>query len=121
MKTNGNRVIVSVCSRCNSEKVSEPLRRRVSKQLKIGLMTMSEVDFQEVRCMAACSRPIAVGISGEGKSGYLFGDIKTSEDVVGLLEFLKEYQEKQNGWTNSKERPKVLRNKIVARIPAGFL
>ena len=32
MKTNGNRVISYVCSRCNSEKVSEPLRRRVSKQ-----------------------------------------------------------------------------------------
>ena len=84
MKTNGNRVIVSVCSRCNSEKVSEPLRRRVSKQLKIGLMTMSEVDFQEVRCMAACSRPIEVGISDKGKSGYLFGDIKNSKDVVGI-------------------------------------
>ena len=69
MKTNGNRVIVSVCSRCNSEKVSEPLRRRVSKQLKIGLMTMSEVDYQEVRCMAACSRTSRVfkGVSRKTK------------------------------------------------------
>ena len=71
--------------------------------------------------MAACSRPIAVGISDKGKSGYLFGVVKNSEDVVGLLVFLAQYETKQNGWTNSKERPKVLRNKTVARIPAGFL
>ena len=79
------------------------------------------MQLQEVRCMAACDKPISVGISDHGKASYLFGGITSKEHVLALVEFVGQYQKSKNGWTNSKERPKALRSKTVARIPASFL
>ena len=112
-------MILSVCSHCKSQKVRECNRERVSNRLRNALP--SDIGFQEVRCLAACDRPIAVGISANAKTSYLFGDIKNEEDVCGLLEFIEQYRKSSNGWSNSSERPKSLRTKIVARVPLSFL
>ena len=85
-------MILTVCSHCRSQKVRECNRERVSNRLRNALP--SDIGFQEVRCLAACDRPIAVGISANAKTSYLFGDIKNEEDVCGaqgLLNFLKSH------------------------------
>ena len=112
-------MIISVCSRCTLEDEDSCRQQLVIDELKSGLTV--GVQLQEVRCMAACDKPISVGISDRGKASYLFGGIKSKEHVLALLEFIGQYQKNKNGWTNSKERPKALRSKTVARIPASFL
>ena len=112
-------MIVSVCARCTLKKQDSYQQQLVIDELRSGLA--DGVQLQEVRCMAACDKPISVGISGHGKASYLFGGITSKEHVLALVEFVGQYQKSKNGWTNSKERPKALRSKTVARIPASFL
>ena len=112
-------MIISVCSRCTLENEDSCRQQLVIDELKSGLTV--GVQLQEVRCMAACDKPISVGISDRGKASYLFGGITSKEHVLALVEFVGQYQKSKNGWTNSKERPKALRSKTVARIPASFL
>ena len=112
-------MIVSVCARCTLKKQDSYQQQLVIDELRSGLA--DGVQLQEVSCMAACDKPISVGISDHGKASYLFGGITSKEHVLALVEFVGPYQKSKNGWTNSKERPKALRSKTVARIPASFL
>ncbi len=112
-------MIVSVCARCTLKKQDSYQQQLVIDELRSGLA--DGVQLQEVRCMAACDKPISVGISDHGKASYLFGGITSKEHVLALVEFVGKYQKSKNGWTNSKERPKALRSKTVARVPASFL
>ena len=112
-------MLISVCSRCTLENEDSCQQQLVIDELKSGLTV--GVQLQEVRCMAACDKPISVGISDRGKASYLFGGSTSKENVLALVEFVGQYQKSKNGWTNSKERPKALRSKTVARIPASFI
>ena len=112
-------MIVSVCARCMLRNKDSYQQQLVIDELRSGLTV--GVQLQEVRCMAACDKPISVGISDLGKASYLFGGITSKEHVLAVVEFVGQYQKSKNGWTNSKERPKALRSKTVARIPASFL
>ena len=86
----------------------------------LRLRRKTDIQIQEVSCMAACSRPISVAITEAGKASYLFGDISSEEHVLALIEFVAQYQNNATGWTSSVERPKALRSKTVARIPGGI-
>ena len=112
-------MIVSVCARCMLRNKDSYQQQLVIDELRSGLTV--GVQLQEVRCMAACDKPISVGISDLGKASYLFGGITSKEHVLAVVEFVGQYQKSKNGWTNSKERPKALRSKTVARIPVSFL
>ena len=111
-------MIISVCSRCKPQKNASFFKKSILNNLRLSLKT--NIQIQEVSCMAACSRPISVAITEAGKASYLFGDISSDEHVLALIEFIAQYQNNATGWTSSVERPNALRSKTVARIPGGI-
>ena len=81
---------------------------------------MPHVKFKEVSCLASCGRPLNIGIAGHNKASYIFGDIQTSVDINGALNFAQQHWDSCDGCSNSTERPKALRGKTIARIPVAL-
>jgi len=76
-------------------------------------------DFQikEVECMSACNRSCAVSFVAPGKYTYLFGDLPGSESAAAVLNCAKLYFANPQGYLAWVDRPKALKNGILARIP----
>ncbi|MGO4621831.1 DUF1636 family protein [Ensifer sp. 2YAB10] len=72
-------------------------------------------------CMAACTRPCTIAFQATGKATYLFGDISPEEDIDDLVRFAATYAERGDGMTRAAERPRGLKTKTLARIPAAVL
>jgi predicted metal-binding protein len=76
-----------------------------------------EFQLQEVECMSACSRSCAVSFVASGKYTYLFGDLPAKESASAVLKCAKLYFENPQGYLAWADRPKPLKNGILARIP----
>lgn len=76
-----------------------------------------EFQLQEVQCMSACSRSCAVSFVASGKYTYLFGDLPANNSAEAVLKCAKLYFENPQGYLAWAERPKPLKNGILARIP----
>lgn len=72
-------------------------------------------------CMAACTRPCTIAFQATGKATYLFGDVSPEEDIDDLVRFATTYAERGDGMTRAAERPRGLKGKTLARIPAAML
>ena len=77
----------------------------------------NEFQLQAVECMSACSRSCAISFAAPGKYTYLFGDLPTQESAAAVLECAKLYFAHPEGYMAWVDRPKPLKNGIVARIP----
>ena len=77
----------------------------------------NEFQLQEVECMSACSRSCAISFVAPGKYTYLFGDLPAEESAAAVLECAKLYFAHPEGYMAWVDRPKPLKNGIVARIP----
>lgn len=69
-------------------------------------------------CMSGCTRPCTVAFRAPDKASYLFGDIDPACDQPALIDFARLYAASADGQTRLMERPKALRRKTLARIPA---
>lgn len=76
-----------------------------------------EFQLQEVGCMSACSRSCAISFAAPGKYTYLFGDLPATESAEAVLKCAKLYFEHPEGYLAWADRPKPLKNGILARIP----
>ena len=101
------------CATCKGRAHAETLRAALATQIPFG------VDLGLVDCMAGCARPVTVGLQAPGKASYLFGDIRSAEDLTALARFARIYQHSDSGWTKATDRPKPLLHKTLARLPAS--
>lgn len=69
-------------------------------------------------CMSGCRRPCTAAFRAPGKATYMFGDIDPLADIPSLVAFARLYATSVDGQTRLVERPKPLRPKLLARIPA---
>ncbi|MFN6517685.1 MAG: DUF1636 domain-containing protein [Nostoc sp. CreGUA01] len=76
-----------------------------------------EFPIQEVECMSACNRSCVVAFAAKGKLTYLFGDLAVNESASAVLECASQYYAKADGLLPWSERPKALKNGILAKIP----
>jgi predicted metal-binding protein len=76
-----------------------------------------EFQLQEVGCMSACSRSCAVSFVAAGKYTYVFGDLPAQESAAAVLNCAKLYFANPEGYLAWADRPKPLKNGILARIP----
>jgi predicted metal-binding protein len=76
-----------------------------------------DFQIQDVECMSACSRSCAVSFVAPGKYTYLFGDLPAQESAVAVLNCAKLYFANPQGYLPWADRPKPLKNGILARIP----
>ncbi|MDJ1158832.1 DUF1636 domain-containing protein [Chelatococcus sp. SYSU_G07232] len=74
-----------------------------------------------VECLAVCSRPCTVALSGGGKWTYLVGDLDAEAHADDILAAAKSFAATDNGIIPWKERPQAFRKGVVARVPPlGF-
>ena len=76
-----------------------------------------DFQLQEVECMSACSRSCAVSFVAPGKYTYLFGDLPAQKSAKAVLDCAKLYFANPEGYLAWADRPKLLKNGILARIP----
>lgn len=117
---------IVVCTRCRhtgsecrpGADLIKRLRAAIDMAEKAG--AGDDLEVSGMACLAGCSRPCTVAFRADGKATYLFGDIEEGADIDALVEFARQYQRHEDGWTNSTQRPAALSGKTLARIPAAI-
>lgn len=69
------------------------------------------------KCLSACDRPCAVGLSGADRWGYVFGRLDEEADVEALISCAQIYALAPDGFMDRASRPEPLRATIVSRLP----
>jgi len=75
------------------------------------------VAFRTIRCMSQCKRPCVAALSGPERFTYLFGDLRPASDAAALVETLRLYLAKPDGFMARGERPSALQAGILGRVP----
>lgn len=117
---------ITVCTDCRI--VGAPCRpglallARLNDSLSsLGARDNPDFSVEGTVCMAGCQRPCTIAFQASGKATYLFGDIDAETDVGALVDFAGLYADRLDGLTREAERPRALKGKTIARIPAVFL
>jgi predicted metal-binding protein len=76
-----------------------------------------EFVVQEVECLSVCSRPCSVAFVAPDKTTLVFGDLPPLESAADLLKLGEQYYASSDGIVSWKERPEVLKNGLIARVP----
>ncbi len=78
-----------------------------------------QVALKPVACQSGCDRACTVGLSGDGKPAYLFGDkIPTADIAASALDLASQYLHSPDGNLPRGERPALFKSGILARIPS---
>ena len=77
----------------------------------------TEIAIQPVECLAVCTRPCTVSLVADSKWTYIVGDIDTATHAHDVAEMARAYAASENGIVPWRERPKVFRKGVVARVP----
>ena len=73
--------------------------------------------LRDVRCMSQCKRACVVAFSGQDKFTYLFGDLDPERHAADILDAFALYAARDDGFLERFERPEVMRDGILGRIP----
>lgn len=68
-------------------------------------------------CLSVCARPCGIALRAPGKFTYVFGDLEPDKTESAVIECASLYRRAPCGFLPREERPHVLRNGILARIP----
>jgi predicted metal-binding protein len=114
---------LSVCFRC------KPANWRGCDAVRPGALLADAIEaeaqrrgdqievIRDVRCMSQCKRPCVVAFSHPEKFTYLFGDLDPARDAAAILDVFAIYAARHDGFMERFERPDVLRNGILGRVP----
>ncbi|APB33043.1 Putative metal-binding protein [Gloeomargarita lithophora Alchichica-D10] len=79
------------------------------------------VTLQSVKCLSACLNACAVAITAPGKFSYILGQLPAQDQrvatVQALVQLAQSHLEKSDGFVPYGERPELLKNRILGRIP----
>ncbi len=123
--------ILLVCTTCASQyqdrkKIGESGGERLITHIENTMQDWElklEFSLQPVQCLSTCSHACAIAFLAEDKFTYLFGDLPVEEPqishtVATVLECAAQYHTHPEGLLSYKERPELLKNKVIARIPS---
>ncbi|WP_413160631.1 DUF1636 domain-containing protein [Capilliphycus salinus ALCB114379] len=116
---------IFVCTACASvwkgnqrvgESGGEKLHQQLS-QLSETWELKAEFSIEPVTCMSACKRSCVVAFSASQKPTYLFGNLSSPDAAHSILECASKYYLKPDGKLPRKERPELLKQRIIACVP----
>lgn len=78
-----------------------------------------KADFaiEELVCLSACKRPCAIALTAVNKTSLMFGDLSPLDSADAILQLCEQYYASTDGIIPRKERPEILQQGILARIP----
>lgn len=77
----------------------------------------SDFALEELVCLSACKRPCAIALTGTGKMSLMFGDLPPLNSADAILKLCEQYHASTDGIIPRQERPEILQQVILARIP----
>jgi predicted metal-binding protein len=77
-----------------------------------------QVQLQPVRCMAACSRSCVAALAAPEKLTFVFNELVPDQSADELLKFIQQYLASTTGNVPYRERPALIRSKLMAVLPA---
>lgn len=82
----------------------------------------SQFEIRAVSCMSACSKACVVTFASAGKYSYIFGDLPSDNEDISttasaIIACAELYSDRPDGALAWKERPALLKNGLIARIP----
>ena len=110
-----------ICTRCNwTGSEAERAGARSGKALLDLVTDLADAgtNVQGVACVSGCKRACAIGVVAPGKVTYLFGDLPpTSAAAAEIVAFGRQHAASADGWVRRAQRPALLREGILARLP----
>lgn len=123
---------IFVCQTCastwqNGKRVGKSGGQQLLEQLREQYQNWSlapKFILKPVDCMSACSRSCVVALAAPGKFTYLFGDLSSNLETLpatsaAVLECASLYLTKPDGLMPWSERPELLKQGILAKIPSS--
>lgn len=107
-----------VCTTCKRAPADNPLGPGFIESLGHADLPQG-MQIVGTACMSNCTRPLSVALAASGKATYMLAEIDPATDLEPLVELARLYAEKPDGQTKLLERPKAIRRKIIARVPAA--
>lgn len=119
----GHKHTLSICFRCRpegwkGEDADRPgvlLAEAIEAEAARRGLTLDVL--RDVRCMSQCKRACVVAFSGEDKFTYLFGDLDPARHAADVLDAFALYADRPDGFIERFERPEVMRDGILGRVP----
>jgi predicted metal-binding protein len=102
---------ITVCATCR-----EGAGARLAERLGAALGGTAEVRLAD--CLFACSSPLALAVSGEGKATYLFAGLDPEGQAGEVLAFAGLFREAPLGEVADARPCGRLRFCLLGRIPA---
>ncbi len=110
-----------VCTRCNwTGSDAERAGPRSGQTLLdlVAAVVAGSARVQAVACLSGGQRACAIGVMAPGKVTYLFGDLPpTSDAAAEIVAFGRQHGCTVDGWVRRVERPPLLREGILERLP----
>ncbi len=118
-----------VCTTCGStwedgKRIGTSAGEFLLQDLQVQLADAG-IHLEAVKCLSACLNSCAVAISAPGKFSYVLGQLPAqenrSETVEALVQLAQSHREKPDGFVPYGERPELLKNRVLGRIPPIIL
>ena len=115
---------IYVCNTCRPEGFTGPDEDRPGAVFARALVARTRardldgrVAVKGVECLSVCKRPCTAAVVGTAKFAYVIGDLDSGSHADDLLDFALLYADACDGITTWRQRPEVVRENTVARVP----
>ncbi len=75
------------------------------------------VRVQPVECLSACNRFCTIAIASPEKTTLMFGDLPALDSSTAIVQLATQYAASGDGLIPRRNRPSLLQQGILARIP----
>jgi len=77
----------------------------------------ADIEVKPVECLAVCTRPCTIALTGEDKWTYVVGDLDAQAHASEIAAAAQLFAASGDGIIPWKERPLPFRKGVIARIP----
>jgi predicted metal-binding protein len=111
---------VLVCITCRAtwdSPGSVPRGPTLAAATRAALGDASDVQVQQVRCLANCTRGLSAALRRDGAWTYVFGQLNAETDGPALIEGARLLAASTDGLLPWRARPECLKRGLIARMP----
>ncbi len=115
----GPPAIITICTSCRAPEIArdEAPGLRMLSAVAAAATEAADVIVRPTQCLGVCKRVCTLSISGEDRYVFLFGDLDPAKDAGAVVAMAQACASAPHGFVPWKERPEVLRNSLIARVP----
>ncbi|MDB5627745.1 MAG: hypothetical protein JWQ51_85 [Tardiphaga sp.] len=110
-------VVDSVCTTCKAADGGPGHGATMLAAIANHLAAQPDVLLRPVQCLGVCKRPTTVAVTSADGYTFIFGDLVHDTGPAAVAAFAQAYRSADYGLVPWRERAKVLRTGMVARIP----